>query len=417
MNVLALGTRRLLPMLVALGVSAFALSLVPSPLLAPGWVFAAIALLALAWALVQPLDTERDDYLPPLAVALGGLGLAVVARIAPQLAQRQAIWAIVALALVVVLAPQLARFRQLASFKYLWIVASFLLFLGLLVFGREVNGAKLWIQAGPLQFEPVEVIKLFIVFFLAAYLAETADVIAAAPPWSLRANAKYLGPLFLGWGASMAILVLQRDLGMAALLLFVFATMLYVATRRIDIVLVGLVIFGLVAWFAMHHFAYVHTRVGTWLNPFADPLGKGFQASQAYYALAAGGLFGSGFGLGTPTLIPDVSTDYVYVAIAEEFGWIGAMLVIATYFALVRRAIGVAREQPDLYAKLLATGLAATLGFQVFVIVGGNIGLFPLTGITLPFVSYGGSSLVANAVLIALLWAISSRPRCASGAG
>ncbi len=238
-----------------------------------------------------------------------------------------------------------------------------------------------------------------------------ADVIGNARPWSLRANAKYLGPLFVGWGASMAILVLQRDLGMATLLLATFATLLFVATRRVDIVVYGAALFAIGAFWAMHHYPYVQTRIAIWRNPFSDPLGAGYQSSQAYYSLAAGGLLGSGYRLGHPEFIPSVATDYVYAAFSEEFGVIGAIVVLAIFLDVVRRIFATGLEQPDLYTKLLATGLGATLGFQVVIIVGGVIGLLPLTGITLPFMSYGGSSLVANFLLIALVWAMSARPR------
>jgi cell division protein FtsW (lipid II flippase) len=212
----------------------------------------------------------------------------------------------------------------------------------------------------------------------------------------------------------MAILIVQHDLGMATLLLVTFATLLYVATRRIDIVALGAAIFAAGAYAASRHFAYVHTRIAVWQNPFSDPLGAGYQSSQAYYALAAGGLFGSGYRLGHPNFIPDVATDYVYAAFSEEFGLIGALVVLAIFIGLVRRILAVGLEQPDLYTKLLAVGLATTLGVQVFVIVGGVVGVFPLTGITLPFISYGGSSLVANFLLVALAWAMSARPLPAS---
>jgi len=288
------------------------------------------------------------------------------------------------------------------------------MFLLLVIFGQEVNGAKLWIRLFSVQFEPVELIKLFIVFFLAGYLAETADVIAAAKPWSIRANLKYLGPLVIGWGASMAILVLQRDLGMATLLLATFAVLLYAATRRVDLVAGGLAVFALVAWWAMTHYSYVQTRVAVWRNPFADALGAGYQSAQSYYALAAGGLFGTGYRLGNPTFIPDVATDYIYAALSEEFGLIGACVLLVLFLTIVRRILAVGTQQPDLYTKLLAVGLAATLGVQVAIIVGGVTGLFPLTGITLPFVSYGGSSLVANVLLVGLAWAMSSRPRASA---
>jgi len=396
-------------MVAALAVSALMLSFAPPGSIGPPWLLALLAVLALVWVLVQPRNVVRDDALPAVAVVLSALGLLLVARLSPDLAQKQQWWLAVALGLAIAFGPTFARFRRFAAYKYLWVVGSLLLFVLLLVRGQEVNGARLWIPIGPVQFEPIELIKLFIVFFLAAYLAETADVIAQARPWSVRANLKYLGPLFIGWGASMAILILQRDLGMATLLLATFAALLYVATRRIDIVAGGVAIFALAAYWAMRHFTYVQTRIAVWHNPFSDPLGAGYQSSQAYYGLAAGGLFGTGFRLGHPSFIPDVATDYVFAAFSEEFGLIGALVVIALLLVLVRRILGAATDQPDLYAKLLATGMGATLGFQVFIIIGGVIGLFPLTGITLPFLSYGGSSLVANFLLIALVWAMSSR--------
>ena len=401
----------------ALAFSALVLSYAPPGSVGPWWMLAVLAAMAVAWVLLQPAATVRDDVLPALAVVLASLGLAIVAGLSPDLAHKQQAWIFVSLALVVVAGPGLGQFRRLASYKYLWVVASLLLFGALLIFGQEVNGARLWIRVGPVEYEPIELIKLFIVLFLAAYLAEMADVIAEARPWSLRANLKYLGPLFVGWGASMAILIVQRDLGMATLLLATFATLLYVATRRLDIVVLGAGIFAAGAFWAMHHFAYVQTRIAVWHDPFSDPLGAGYQSSQAYYALAAGGVFGTGYRLGHPGFIPDVATDYVYAAFCEQFGLIGAVVVLAIVLALVRRILAAGLEQPDLYTKLLAAGLGATLGFQVFIIVGGVIGVFPLTGITLPFMSYGGSSLVANFLLVALVWAMSSRPRAPAARG
>lgn len=395
----------------ALAVAAFALSFAPPKTIGPPWLVALLVVLALAWVLIQPQTTDRDDVLPALAIVLAALGLLLVARLSPQLAHKQQYWLLISLVLAIAFGPAFTLFRRMAAYKYVWVLLSLVLFVLLLIFGQEVNGARLWIKLGPIQYEPVELIKLFIVFFLAAYLAETADVIARARPWSLRANLKYLGPLFLGWGASMAILILQRDIGMACLLLATFAVLLYAATRRIDLVVGSLAVFGGVAVWVAHHYHYVGTRIAVWRNPFADPLGAGYQASQGYYSLAAGGLFGTGYRLGHPGFIPDASTDYIYAALSEEFGLIGAVIALALFLFLVRRIIGIAPSQPDLYARLLAVGLGATLGFQVFIIVGGVIGLFPLTGITLPFVSYGGSSLVANFLLVSLAWAMSARPR------
>jgi cell division protein FtsW len=396
-------------MAIALLLCAFMLGFAPHGSIGPPWLLALLALLAFAWGMWQPNATIRDDYLPALAVVLSGLGLLMVARLAPQLALRQQWWLVISVILALAVGPACSNFRRFAAYKYVWVLGSLALFALLLVFGEEINGARLWIQIAGLRFEPIELIKLFIVFFLAAYLAENADVIAQARPWSIRANIRYLGPLFLGWGASMAILIVQRDIGMATLLLATFAAMLYISTRRVDIVIGGIAIFALAVLWAMHHYPYVETRIAVWRNPFSDPLGAGYQSSQAYYALAAGGLFGTGLFQGHPGFIPDVATDYVFAAFSEEFGLIGALAIIGVYVAIVRRAFAIAMQQPDLYAKLLATGMASTFGFQVFIIIGGVIGVFPLTGITLPFISYGGSSLVANFLLISLVWAMSSR--------
>ncbi len=394
----------------ALALAAFVLSFAPPKTIGPPWLLALLGALCMAWVLVQPKSMQRDDVLPAMAIVLSAFGLLLVARLSPELAHKQQYWLLISLGLAVALGPAFTLFRRMAAYKYVWVLLSFLLFILLLVFGQEVGGARLWIKLGPVQYEPVELIKLFIVFFLAAYLAETADVIAHARPWSLRANLKYLGPLFLGWGASMAILVLEHDIGMAGLLLATFALLLYAATRRLDLLVGSVAVFGGVAVWVARHYHYVGTRIAVWRNPFADPLGAGYQASQGYYSLAAGGVFGTGYRLGHPGFIPAAATDYIYAALSEEFGLLGAVIVLALFLFLVRRIIDIASSQPDLYTRLLAAGLGATLGFQVFIIVGGVIGLFPLTGITLPFISYGGSSLVANFILVSLAWAMSARP-------
>ncbi len=393
-------------MLAALAIGAFALALGPPRAFEPRWVLWLLAAAALLWVLRQPRDVRRDDVLPALAVLLAALGLATIARLSSALAQRQLAWIGISLLLAILLGPAFDRFRRMAGYKYVWVLASIVLFALLALFGKEVNGAKLWIAIGPEPYEPVELIKLFIVFFMAAYLAETGDVIAAAKPWSLRANARYLGPLFLGWGASIAILAFERDLGMASLLLLTFMAMLYVATRRVDLIVGGVAIFAAGAAWAIHHYPYVATRIAVWRDPFADPLGRGYQTLQGLFSLASGGLFGAGYGLGHPQYIPDASTDYILASWGEDFGALGTCVLLAAFALVVRRALLAGERQGDLYAKLLATGLAATIGVQVCIIVGGVLGAFPLTGITLPFMSYGGSSLVANFLLIALVWAV-----------
>jgi cell division protein FtsW (lipid II flippase) len=407
----AQGLRACAPMAVALVLAALTLRLAPRGALVPDWLPFALGALALAWPVLRPAGVTRDDTVPALAVLLSAVGLAVVARLQPELAQKQIVWLGFSLVLAVAAGPAFARFRVLAAYKYVWILATIVLFVALALFGQEVNGARLWIRLGPIQFEPVEVIKLLIVLFMASYLNDTADVIARTRPWSLRANAKYLGPLFLGWGVSMGILVFERDLGMAMLLLATFVAMLYVATRRVDLVVGAIGVFGLAAWWAATHYSYVERRIAVWKDPFHDPLGAGYQAVQSLFSLANGGLFGTGYGRGRPDYIPEVATDYVYAAFGEEWGAIGSVMLLLVFLAVVLRALRIAQRQPDLYAKLLATGLAAVFGFQILIIVGGVLRLFPLTGITLPFISYGGSSLVTNFLLVALVWAISSEHR------
>jgi cell division protein FtsW (lipid II flippase) len=403
--------RTLVPMIVALAFAAGIFTIAAPHSLGAPWMCGLLAVLALAWVAVQPASTSRDDTLPALAIAIASLGVLIVARLSPDLAAKQLLWLAFSLVLALIAAPAFNRFRALSAYTYIWIVITALLFVALAIFGQEVNGAKLWIRFAGVQFEPVEVIKLLVVLFMASYLAGTADVIQQTKPWSLRANAKYLGPLFIGWGVSMAILVLEHDLGMAMLLLATFAAMVYVATRRIDLILGCTAIFAGAMWWAATHFHYVEARIAVWRDPFRDPYGSGYQAMQSLFSLAAGGLFGTGYHAGRPDFIPDVATDYVYAAYTEEWGAVGAIVLCAAFLALIVRMLAVAQRQPDLYTKLLATGLAATLGFQVVIIVGGVLRVFPLTGITLPFVSYGGSSLVTNFLLVALVWAISAERR------
>jgi cell division protein FtsW (lipid II flippase) len=403
--------RSTVPMLLALGFAAAMFTLAAPHSLGAPWLLGVLGALALAWVVLQPASTTRDDTLPALAVAIAALGVLLVARLSPDLAAKQLFWLAFSLVLALIAGPAFTRFRVLSAYTYIWIVIAAILFVALALFGQEVNGAKLWIRVGGVQFEPVEVIKLLVVLFMASYLAGTADVIERTKPWSLRANAKYLGPLFIGWGVSMAMLVLERDLGMATLLLATFAAMLYVATRRVDLILGCTAIFAAAIWWAATHYHYVQARIAVWRDPFRDPYGTGYQAMQSLFSLAAGGLFGTGYHAGRPDFIPDVATDYVYAAYTEEWGAVGALVLCAAFLTLIFRMLTVAQRQPDLYTKLLATGLAVTLGFQVVIIVGGVLRLFPLTGITLPFVSYGGSSLVTNFLLIALIWAISSERR------
>ena len=401
---------RALPLVVVIAVAAILLVLLlPVNGAFPWWLLVLVAAELIAIYAITPGSWSLDEALWPLVTCACALGLLGVTRLDPQLGHRQALWMAVGLGIAIVFQRVLMRYGSLARITYPWVIASIVLFLLLAVFGQEVNGARLWFSFGTFEVQPVEIVKLFMVFFMAAYLAENGAAIGALAPTDIPANLRLLGPLVLGWGASMVTLVLQHDVGEAFLFLGIFLVMLYASSRRLDLALLSAAIFGIGAWFVASHFGYVQTRIAVWLDPWSDPLGGGYQAEQALFALANGGLFGTGYHLGHPGFIPDAATDYVYAAWGEEFGVAGALALLALYLALVVRGIRIAFYAPDRFTALLAIGFASTLGIQVFVIVAGVLGLLPLTGITLPFFSYGGSSMVVNLVMVDLLWLFSRR--------
>ena len=399
-----------LPLAVALiGAAVVLLLLLPIAAAFPWWLLALPALGFVVVRVVTPNAWHLDDALWPLVIALCSLGLLAVTRLDPQLGSRQAVWIAVGLGIVIVGQRVLGRYRQLQGITYPWVIVSVALFALLQVFGTEVNGARLWFSFGAFEVQPVEIVKILMVFFMAAYLTRNGAAIGSLDPTDLGANVRLLGPLVLGWGASIVTLVMQRDVGEAFLFLGIFLVMLYVASRRLDLIAIAVGVFVIGAWFVAAHFGYVHTRIAAWQDPWSDPLGRGYQAEQALFALANGGMFGTGYHLGHPGFIPDAATDYVYAAWGEEFGVLGALALLALYLALVVRGMRIAFYSRDRFTSLLATGLSATIGIQIFVIVGGVLGLLPLTGITLPFFSYGGSSMVVNLVMVNLLWLFSER--------
>jgi cell division protein FtsW (lipid II flippase) len=293
----------------------------------------------------------------------------------------------------------------------LLLVATFLL-------GYEVNGARLWINLGPVSVQPGEAIKVILVIFIAGYLAETRTLLAGA---SLRVIGPiripplpYLLPMLVLFAAVMLIVVRLNDLGTALLFFGTFLTMLFVATGRRSYVLIGLILFIGGSALAYRLFGHVQARFDTWLDPFADASGAGYQTVQALYAFARGGLFGEGLGQGLPLIggnlpIPFVHTDFIFAAIAEELGLLGAMAVLGFALVVVFRGLRIAALARDDFSGLLAVGLTASLGLQTLIITAGNAKLVPLTGITFPFVSYGGSSLLASFVMVGILLAISHR--------
>ncbi len=365
-----------------------------------------IAAFTLAHLAIRKLAPASDPVLLPITALLCGTGLAFITRLKPDLATSQLMWiavGVVAMVATLALVPSLER---LARYKYTIMLAGIVLLLLPAFIGTEVNGAKLWLRLGPYSFQPAEIAKILIVLFLAAYLAEFREVLSVStnrvagiwlPP------ARQLGPLLAMWAISLLVLVAEKDLGSSLLFFGVFLVIIYVATGRTAYVLAGVVLFSIGATAAYLMFDHVQTRVSIWIDPFADAAGRGYQLVQSLFALAAGGMIGTGIGKGFPLRIPFVETDFIFSAIAEELGMLGAAALLLAYLVFCMRGFATAARARSDMAAFTAAGLTGVFALQTFVIVGGVTRLIPLTGITLPFVSYGGSSILANFILLALL--------------
>ncbi len=365
---------------------------------------------------------NADPYLFPLMALLTAFGLVMVYRIDESLARDQANWFVLGLVLFALTIQLLRDYEVLERYRYTIAAASLLLLLAPRVpgIGQQVNGAYLGVKLGPIAFQPAEFAKIGLVVFLASYLREHREVMivgARRVLWVTLPPLKHFGPMLVVWGASMFMLVFIRDLGSSLMFFAAFLALLYVATGRFSFVVIGMALFALGAWFIVETVPHVHDRVEIWLHPYNDPADKGYQILQSIFAQADGGLFGKGFGRGmidTPggqTLLPAAQTDTIYSLIVNELGLFGACGLIATYLLITARGFKVALLANDGFSKLLATGLTAVFAIQAFVIIGGVTRVIPLTGVTLPFVSYGGSSIVANFVLLALLLLVSDRAR------
>jgi cell division protein FtsW (lipid II flippase) len=305
------------------------------------------------------------------------------------------------------------NYHRLFDYKYLLAAVAVLLIASTFTpLGYEVNGARLWVSLGPVGFQPSEFARIALIIFFAGYLAETRDLLAATSRTILGVQIpalKYFGPVALVWAASLGLLVFEKDLGSSLLFFAVPLLMLYAATGRIAYVLLGTVLFSVGSFLAFLLFDHVKVRVRAWLDPWAYPDTDGFQILQSIFNIADGGLLGTGLGAGFAQTIPEVETDFVFSAIASELGLLGASAVLLAFLAFVYRGTKIALLAEDDASKLLAFGLTAMFAIQTLVIVGGVTKAIPLTGITLPFVSYGGSSVVGNFILTGLLLLISER--------
>ncbi len=367
---------------------------------------------------------QADPYLFPLFAVLASFGLVMIYRIDETLAREQAQWFVVGLICFAATIIFLRDYRKLERYRYLIAIASILLLLAprLPGIGGQVNGAYLAIDIGPLAFQPAEFAKIGIVVFLASYLRDTRQVLVQGSRRFLGVTIpplKQFGPLLVVWGMAMLMLIVIRDLGSSLMFFGAFLALLYVATNRASFAVVGLGMFALGAWFFSSNLAYVQDRIDIWRDPFAQGVidDEGYQIAQSLFAQADGGVLGVGFGQsllalpGGGTIIPAPDTDLIYAVIVNELGLVGACAVLLVYLLIAERGFRIATLAKDSFSTLLAAGLTAVFALQVFVIVGGVTKVIPLTGVTLPFISYGGSSIVANFVLLALLLLVSDRAR------
>jgi peptidoglycan glycosyltransferase len=361
---------------------------------------------------------NADPILLPLCAFLTEIGLIMVWRLKPELGITQAVWILAGTSAAIAVLAIMRNYGSLKEYKYTWVVMGILLLFAPVFIGVQRGGSKLWIDLGPISFQPAEIAKILFVLFLAAYLVEKRELLSISTRkifglW--MPEPKYFGPVFLMWIVSLIILILERDLGTSLLFFGLFLAMLYVATGRPAYVIIGTALFGVGAGICYYLFGHVQTRVDIWLDPWIDASGKGYQIVQSLFAIAGGGLAGTGIGLGHPGIIPEVQTDFIFSAIAEELGLLGGVAVIVAYLLFVSRGLRIAIGTKNEFGSLIATGLSCVFALQSFAILAGVTKLVPLTGVTLPYISYGGSSILMNFILLAALLIISSKDSSKDG--
>lgn len=354
-----------------------------------------------------------DGLVLPVTQTLVGLGLVELYRLQPAGMVRQATWVLVGLGGFLLAYRAASRAERLSRYRYLYAASILVLLASTLLFGVERGGARQWLDLGFASFQPSEVVKVCLVLFLASYLAEHHRLFALRPPQEVER--RILVPVAAVLGASLLILVVQRDLGGALLYLSIVLGMVYVGTGRVEYVATGALAFLAGAGVCAALFPHVRARLEVWVDPWRDLAGSGYQLGQALFALASGGIAGAGLGLGYPELIPAVHTDLIFAAIGEELGYAGALGVILLYMLLVTRGFRIALRARRAFSQLLAAGISLVLAAQTLLILGGSVRLIPLTGIPLPFVGYGGSAVVSNFVLLGLLLGVSHHEEALHG--
>ncbi len=374
--------------------------------------------------LVLVLSGRRtDQVLLPTVGMLGGISLLLMERLPQTLAgglglgRTQLVWLLVSIGLVAVIGAVVRSDAWLRLYKYSWAALGVGILLVTFMFGHDVNGQRLTLSIGPVSGQPSEIIKILLVIFLAGYLSENRPLLIEESthlgPLRLP-PLPYLAPMIVMWAIALSVVIFQKDLGAALLFFIVFLLLLYVATARASFVVLGLIALLLGGTLLYQFLPHVRVRVDIWLDPFATASGNGYQVVQALHAFARGGLLGTGLGAGLPTIggslpIPALHTDFPFAALGEELGLVGILGILGLYLVVIERGLRIAASAADDFRAILAAGLSLIIGVQAFIIAAGNLKLIPLTGITLPFISYGGSSLLASGVVIGLLLAISDR--------
>ena len=369
-----------------------------------------------AHILVRRWARQADPLVLPLVAILNAVGLAAVYRLNARpngFGPAQVTWTVVGLIAFVATLFAVRDYRSLSRYKYiLGFAGVFLLLLPMSPLGAEINGAQLWLRIGGYSFQPGELAKVCLVIFFAAYLADRKELLSIATrrlgPMHIP-DLKHFGPLLVMWGVSLAVMFYEKDLGSSLLFFSIFLVMLYIATARIAYMAIGMLLFGAGAYVGYSMFSHVQDRVTTWLNVFDPKIvqDEGYQLAQSLFAFATGGLFGTGLGEGRPDIIPEAHTDFVFSVIGEELGLLGTAAVLVCFMLLVARGFRIALNTRNDFGQLLASGLIAIFAIQTVIILGGVTRLLPLTGITLPFMSFGGSSILSNFILMALVLRVS----------
>ncbi len=388
-----------------------------------------LGLIGIAHLVLILSGRRMDQVLLPATAMLGGISLLLMERLPQSIVSQtvgpwklglgdvQLAWLVLSFSLATALAVTVRSDRWLRLYKYTWAAAGVALLVATYFLGDEINGQRLSLSLGPISGQPAELLKVILVVFLAGYLSEYRPLLVEEStrigPISLP-PVPFLAPMAAMWAIALGLVIVQRDLGAALLFFTVFLFLLFAATGRPGYVVVGVVLF-LAGSFVMYRLVgTVQTRVDIWIDPFKDPSGDGYQIVQSLYAFARGGLLGTGLGAGLPTVggnlpIPAIHTDFPLAALGEELGLVGILAILGLFLVVVQRGLRIAASAADDFRALLAAGLALVIGTQAFIIAAGNLKLIPLTGITLPFISYGGSSLLVNGIIVGLLLALSDR--------